>query len=118
MKSSEIKIKVDKDEKNIPESIKWTATDAPKGEHEYNAKAMFLSFFDKDYRDTMRMELWTKDMQIQEMDRLVYYSLNSLADSYFKATSNKELAEHMRQFARFFGEQTEILPKSKESSNQ
>lgn len=111
MKASEIKIQVNRDEKNMPLDISWSSTDDPKGKAGYNAKAMLLSFFDKDYRDTMRMDLWTKDMQIQEMDRFMYYTLKSMADSYFKATGNKELAGQMRQFVQFFGETTEILKK-------
>jgi len=48
-------------------------------------------------------------MQVQEMDRFVYYTLKSMADSYFSSTGNKELSEKMQQFAHFFGQSTEIV---------
>jgi hypothetical protein len=52
-------------------------------------------------------------MQVLEMDRMVYQTIRALADTYFKATQNTELANQMQQFAQFFGEQVEIIPKVK-----
>lgn len=109
MKKSQIKIDITLDEKNIPEDISWQATDHPDGDDAHSAKAMLVSFFDKEHRDTLRFDLWTKEMQVQEMDRFVYYTLKSMADTYFNATGNKELSEQMQQFAQFFGKTTEIV---------
>jgi len=111
MKKSHIHIEVTLDDKNVPEDIAWKATDHPSGSDFQPAKAMIVSLFDKEHRDTLKFDLWTKDMQVQEMDRFIYYSLKSLADTYFKATGNKELSEQMQQFAAFFGQSTEIVKK-------
>jgi len=111
MKKSHIHIEVTLDENNIPEGIAWSASDHPKGEDYQTAKAMIVSIFDKEHRDTLKFDLWTKEMQVQEMDRFIYYSLKSLSDTYFKATGNKELSEQMQQFATFFGQSTEIVKK-------
>ena len=74
-----------------------------------NAKAMLLSFLDRDSRDTLKIDLWTKDMEVAEMDRMMFYTLRALADTYYKASNNRELAEQMQQFAHYFGEKTEQL---------
>jgi hypothetical protein len=55
--------------------------------------------------------LWTKELQVAEMDRFMYQVLQSLSQTYLKATNNKELAEDMARFAQYFGEKTEIVPK-------
>ncbi len=61
----------------------------------------------------MKLDLWTKDFQTNEMDRFVYHTLRTMADSYFKATKNQKLANDMQRFAQYFGEETEIIPKEK-----
>ncbi|MGI9160178.1 MAG: hypothetical protein ACR2K1_10550, partial [Saprospiraceae bacterium] len=70
-----------------------------------------IALFDQEHRDTLRIDLWTKEMQVMEMDRFMYQMLRSLSQTYLRATQNKELAEEMAKFAHYFGEKTEILPK-------
>lgn len=106
--SSSIHIDITLDKDKIPESIAW-ATAELQDEKAQEAKAMLLAFFDKDSKDTLKIDLWTKEMQVHEMDRFFYQTLRSLADTYKRATSNVKLADQMQQFARFFGEETEIL---------
>jgi len=104
-----IKIEIVLDEKKIPDNIKWSASGNEDGEKMENAKAFFLTFFDNETRDTMQMDLWTKEMQVIEMDRFVYQSLGALSELYFRATQNKELANDMKKFMEYFGKQTKIL---------
>ena len=75
-------------------------------------KAMLLSLFDKDTEETLKIDLWTKDMQVVEMDRFFYHTLRAMADTYFKATQNKDLAVDMQRFVQYFGEKTETIPPS------
>ena len=58
------------------------------------------------------MDLWTKDMQVNEMDRFFFQTLRALADTYFKATQNAQMATEFQRFVQYFGEKTEILPKN------
>lgn len=110
-KKSEIKIRIGLDEKNVPEQIKWRSSDGPQAGKTQEAKAMLLSLFDKDHLDTFKIDLWTKDMQVMEMDRFFFQTLRALADTYYKATQNAKLATDMQRFVHYFGEQTEILKK-------
>jgi gliding motility-associated protein GldC len=81
------------------------------GEKSQEAKAMLLAFFDKETKDTLKIDLWTKEMQVMEMDRFFYQTLRALADTYQRATSNSQLAESMQQFAKYFGEKVELIKK-------
>jgi len=72
---------------------------------------MLLSLFDMDTKDTMKIDLWTTKMQVNEMDRFFFQTLRAMADTYFKATQNREMAIDMQRFAQYFGEKTEIIPK-------
>ena len=110
-KSSDIVMTVGLDEQNVPVKLEWRAEDDPNKNKSKECKAMLLSIFDKATKDTMKIDLWTKEMQIQEMDRFFFQTFRGMADSYLRATNNKELAEDMQRFALYFGEQTSILEK-------
>ncbi|MBL7825196.1 MAG: gliding motility protein GldC [Saprospiraceae bacterium] len=108
-KSSDITLRVGLNAENVPIKIEWGASDRNNGLLE-ECKAMAVALFDKEHRDTLRIDLWTKEMQVIEMDRFMYQTLKSLSQTYLKATQNKELAEEMARFAHFFGQKTEIIP--------
>lgn len=110
MKKKEIKIRVGLDNKNVPEAITWKADDQEGPAQQ--CKAMLLALFDKKSNETLKIDLWTKEMQVNEMDRFFFQTLRALADTYYKATQNAELATDMQRFVQYFGEQTEIIPKS------
>ncbi|MDQ3018215.1 MAG: gliding motility protein GldC, partial [Bacteroidota bacterium] len=76
-----------------------------------------LSLLDKESLDTSTLFLWTRDCQVAEMDRNVYYGLTALADGYYRATNNSELANEMRRFVQYFGEKTGIIPSETESQS-
>ncbi len=109
MKSSQIRITVNLDEKNMPTSIDWDADDRQEGDKPIACKAMLLSLFERDSLDTMKIDLWATDMQVNEMDRFFFQTLRGMADTYFKATQNQELAVDMQRFVHYFGEKTGIL---------
>lgn len=111
METKKIIIEVGLNEDNVPQKMTWQAEDNPEQKMPQECKAMLLSLFDKTNKDTLKIDLWTTEMEVAEMDRLFYNSLRSLSETYYKATNNKELANNMRQFAEYFGEETGIVPK-------
>lgn len=113
-KTTEIKFVVSLDENNIPEIIKWESSDKTQ-QNNSPLKAILISMFEDDTKDTLKLDLWTKEMQIAEMDRFLYHTLRSLCDTYSKATNNHSLANDMRKFVEYFGEKVEII---KASSDQ
>ncbi|MBK9338693.1 MAG: gliding motility protein GldC [Lewinellaceae bacterium] len=105
-KTSDITIRVGLDKDRVPVKIEWSATDMHEAGKMDECKAMAVALFDKDHRETLRIDLWTNEMQVQEMDRFFYQTLRSLSQTYLRATQNKELAEEMAKFAHYFGEKS------------
>ena len=54
------------------------------------AKAMFLSFWDTEKSETLKMDLWVKEMPINDMKLFFYQNLVSLGETYFKATNDNK----------------------------
>lgn len=102
MKRSEILLRVDRSDDGI-ESIRWQADEAPVP-GEQVAGAMLLALWDSEARNAMRIDLWTKEMTVQEMNEFIFQTLMSLADTYQGATRNEVLAAEMKLFAREFVE--------------
>ena len=103
MKKSEINFTVSLDENHVPEQIDWSATDA--GEDDIKkAKAMIVSLWDAKENNTLRIDLWTKDMMLDEMKHFFYQSIITMSDTYERATNDKEIAKEMRDFGKMIGE--------------
>lgn len=113
MKEKEIKLIVKLDNNNTPEDIIWEADDQPTTKP-VNCKAFMLSIFDKEHLDTFKLDLWTKEMQVAEMDRFIFQTLRAMTDTYYKATNNGDLANEMQRFVHYFGEKTGIIDPSEE----
>jgi len=111
MNSSEINIRIDLDDQRVPAHIEWTASEGDRSQPAAS-KSVFLALLDKETLDTATLFLWTKECQVMEMDRKVFFALRALSDGYYKATQNTELANEMRRFVTWFGEKTGIIPPS------
>ncbi|MBK9565365.1 MAG: gliding motility protein GldC [Saprospiraceae bacterium] len=109
VKKSKIEIEIGLNEDKHPESIHWKSDDNPEGQNYTECKAMMLVLFDKEYKDTFKIDLWTTEMQVVEMDRFIFQHLKSLTDTYFRATGNNKLASEMQMFVDYFGKETGIL---------
>jgi gliding motility-associated protein GldC len=112
-KKSDIHIQVELDDDNIPEKIHWKATDSTSDEPQ-ESKALMLAMWDPHYRETMRIDLWTKEMQLEEMNVFFFQTLMTMSDTYKRANNDGKLAESMRDFAITFGEKTNVIKKQKE----
>jgi gliding motility-associated protein GldC len=108
VKESKIDISIGFNESKFPVDIIWKSTDQEKPEP-VSCKGMLLSFFERESLDTLKIDLWTKDMQVVEMDRFFFQTLRAMADTYQRATQNNQLANEMQRFVQYFGEKTEIL---------
>ncbi|MFN8289080.1 MAG: gliding motility protein GldC [Chitinophagaceae bacterium] len=103
MNKSSIIIDVITDENRVPSSISWSATDTF-AENAQPAKAMMISFWDGAEKAALRIDLWTKEMMVDEMADFFYQTLMTMADTYGRATKYQEQTEEMKQFARNFYE--------------
>ena len=89
------------DEDRVPESISWNASDTS-AERAQKAKAMMLSFWDGSEKSALRIDLWTKDMMVDEMADFFYQTMMTMADSYGRATKQDETVDEMKKFAKNF----------------
>ena len=108
VKTSQIRIDVHLDKENLPVNIEWDADDADFDGKE-SAKGMMLSIFDGLQQNAMRIDLWTQDMNVEEMNLFMFQTLATMADTFEKATNNKELADQMRDFVHHFGHEVKVF---------
>lgn len=107
-KTSQIRIDVHLDDENLPINIEWDADDADFDGKE-SAKGMMLSIFDGMQQNAMRIDLWTQDMNVEEMNLFMFQTLATMADTFEKATGNKELSDEMRDFVHHFGHKANVF---------
>lgn len=100
MKKSEIIIEVGLDDNNVPETLHWSAKDG--GVERQETKAAILSVWDLENKEALRIDLWTKEMPMDDMKIFFHQMLASMASTYERATSEKDVAQKMRLFAEEF----------------
>lgn len=104
--NSEIKFKISLDENKVPEEISWTAQDG--GIENETSKAIMISVWDHKKKDTLRMDLWTKDMPVDEMKQFYHETLVAMADTFERATDDQKMGATMRDFCAYFAEKLEL----------
>ena len=104
--TSKIEFTVELDENKIPENINWTAQDG--GINNEASKAIMLSVWDHKQKDTLRMDIWTKDMPVDEMKQFFHQTLVSMAGSFERATDDQKMSATMRDFCEYFAEKLEL----------
>lgn len=111
MKKSKISFEIELDENNLPQSIMLNTTD---GQLEnVDVKSFLISAWDKKTNETLRIDLWTKDMMVNEMLIMCHQTLLSMANSLEKATNEHKLADALRDYCIFFGEESGIIDTNK-----
>ncbi|WP_372944611.1 gliding motility protein GldC [Muriicola sp.] len=104
--TSEIVLKITLDENRIPEKLSWSAQDG--GIVDEEAKAMLLSVWDSKNKESLKIDLWTKDMPLDEMKVFFHQTLLSLSDTFMKATQDEKMTATMKDFCAYFAEKLEL----------
>jgi gliding motility-associated protein GldC len=110
MKRAEIKLTIDLDDDNVPESIMWESTDS-KDKEALPVKSIMLALWDQNYKNTLRIDLWTKDMPVDDMKRFFYETLQTMGDSFLRATGEKNIVEDLRDYCAHFADKMELTQK-------
>ncbi len=105
-KTSTIELKVELDENKIPETLRWSAEDG--GITNEEAKAMMLSVWDGNAQETLRIDLWTKDMPIDQMKVFFHQTLVAMANTYNRATQDEKMTATMKDFCDYFAEKLDL----------
>ncbi len=101
MTQSTIAIDVTLDDQKIPHQILWNASQSS-SEEKQDAKAIMISFWDGKERAALRIDLWTKEMMVDEMADFYYQTMMTMADTFERATHQQELVGEMKDFATQF----------------
>jgi gliding motility-associated protein GldC len=107
--TSNINIAVELDENKIPEKLQWTAEDG--GIQQEETKAVLLSVWDHKAQEALRIDLWTKDMPLDEMKVFFHQTLRAMSDTFERATSDERMSATMRDFCDYFAERLELEKK-------
>lgn len=108
MHKSNISIDVYLDDDKVPQEIKWKASDS-NADMEQKAKAMMVSFWDGADKSALRIDLWTKEMMVDEMADFYYQMLITMADTFKRATKQEEMSNDMKKFASSFFEKFKAI---------
>ncbi len=96
MKNSEIKFQVELDEKSLPKSITWNASD--KEEEGLEAtKSISLNVWDNLNHSTLRIDLWTEEMSVVEMKRFYIDILGGMAQTILTSTADEYMSEEIKE---------------------
>jgi len=107
--TSEIKINVVLDENKVPKKLHWTAPDG--GVNNEESKAVLLSVWDHKAKEALRIDLWTKDMPLDEMQVFFHQTLVAMTDTFKRATGDEKMAATMKDFTDYFAEKLELKKK-------
>ncbi|HCD53113.1 MAG TPA: gliding motility protein GldC [Balneolaceae bacterium] len=107
MQKKQINITVELDDENIPSNINWKADDM-QGMDEANCRAMLLSMWDAKRKDTLKLDLWTRDMTVDEMKIFFHQTLVSMADTLQRSINDERISGDMMDFCDYFAEKMEI----------
>ena len=91
MKTSEINFKVLLDSNNVPDHIQWDATDKP-DPGTTDTKSISISLWDHTQKNTLRIDLWTTDMPVDEMKRFYIDCLGGLGQSILTSTGDETMS--------------------------
>lgn len=108
--TSDISIQVGLDENRVPEELTWSAPDS--GVNDSKTKATMISVWDEKAQETLRIDLWTKDMPLDQMKKYIHQNILALGDTLERAGGEKELAEELREYAISLGEKLNVLKRS------
>ena len=107
-KISEVKFIIETGENHVPEKIQWKASDGQTSELK-DTKSIIISVWDHKEKETLRIDLWTNDMPIDEMQRHFQETLITLSESFQRATGNPIVVKEMMEFCKQLAEKTNAL---------
>tara|TARA_B100000902_G_scaffold291578_1_gene277932 strand:+ start:4345 stop:4668 length:324 start_codon:yes stop_codon:yes gene_type:complete len=99
-------LEVELDENKLPVDIEMQTNNEDKVKV---IKALMFSAWQAEKKETLRVDLWTKDMPVNDMFIMNHQTLIGMANSLERATGNTEIAEGLRDYCAWFAKKTNIL---------
>ncbi len=107
LKKAKINIEIELNENNIAENISWLASDS--GQDYIDSKSMILSMWDGEKKEALSIDIWTKDMTVQEMKFFTFQILLKMNEVIKKSTGDEKLVSEMQKFIKKLGIMMEVL---------
>ena len=101
-----LRFEIELDENQLPLNIEMYASDSDANEK--NIKALMLSAWAAKTKETLRIDLWTKDMPVNEMFIMYHQTMTGMAATLERATGHDKLAGALRDYCEFFADETKI----------
>lgn len=95
MKNSDIKFQIELDEKSLPKTINWDASDK-ENEGLESTKSISLNIWDNLNQSTLRIDLWTEDMSVVEMKRFYIDILGGMGQTILNSTGDEYMSEEIK----------------------
>ncbi len=107
-KISKIDFSIELDDNKMPEKIEWEASDAG-FEGKKSSSTLMISLWDINEKSTLAIDLWTKEMLVDDMNIHFFQMLTKMADTYRRATQNNEIAQLIENFAKQFASNLNLV---------
>ncbi len=105
-KKSEIHITVELNENNLPVKMNWTSS---QNNESGECKSIFLAMWDAKEQASLHLNLWTKDMNVEEMRQFIHQNLLNQSDTLKKATGDEALAATLYDYSHEYAIKSGIL---------
>ena len=107
MSKEKLTFDLELDENNMPKKIIMNSSDSQ--DKDVLLKSLMIAAWDQKTKETLIMPLWTKDMMVNEMFIMYHQTLMSMANTLSKSTGQDKLAGALRDYCKFFAEETKII---------
>ena len=84
----------------------WHAQDG--GIEKEETKATMISVWDDKKMEALRIDLWTKEMPVDQMKMFLHQILISISHTYQRATGEEDVATWMEEMAEEFAQRSAI----------
>ena len=105
MSNSKIVFDIKLDADNVPEKINWSATDNPQGDAPSETKAVSIALWDHKVKQSLRIDLWSKDMPVDEMKKFYIECIAGLGDGIKRSTNDEKMALQIHELCERLADQ-------------
>lgn len=117
MNKSEINITVELDDNRIPDKIFWDATENP-NEGINETKAICVGVWDQYHKGLLGINLWTKDMPVDEMNHFTVDLIGNLAQMIKDSTNDPKVIEVLHSAGKEITKHLEEQAKKEQQQQQ
>ena len=107
LRTAEIKLIIDLDGNDLPTRIEWQASEGQEN-GPVLCQSMMLSVWDSENKTTAAIDLWTKDMPVDEMKVFFHQTLVAMSDTFNRATQDEKMTATMKDFCDYFADKLEL----------